>query len=124
MCVEMFYLQLYGIGNMVKDNSAREEAYFHHYMEYSFQSAARELLYVLSRHNDTYHGICYTSHTALAVCVVHFLMNSLFFIIILERKDPRYHFPVIMRCYFKFTNLLNVNVYKKRSKIELPQQVC
>ena len=79
MCVEMFYLQLYGIGNMVKDNSAREEPYFHHYMEYSFQSAARELLYVLCRHNDTYHGICYTSHTALAVCGAFFNEFSIFY---------------------------------------------
>ena len=35
-------------------------------MGYSFQLAARVLLYASHRHDNTYHGLCYTSRGALA----------------------------------------------------------
>ena len=45
----------------------REETNCRHYMDYSFQLAARGLLYAPShRQNNTYHGLFYTSHVALA----------------------------------------------------------
>ena len=45
---------------------AREETHCHH-MGYSFQLAARVLLYASShRQDDIYHGLCYTSRGALA----------------------------------------------------------
>ena len=75
---EMFYLmmqlnifvniQLYAVGHMVKDHSDSERGnQLHHYMGYSFRLAARVPLYAPShRQNSTYHGLCYTSHGALA----------------------------------------------------------
>ena len=57
------YLWLYGIGNMVKDHLAKEETCCH-YM-YSFQLAAKVLLYATSQHT-IYQGLCYTSRGALA----------------------------------------------------------
>ena len=55
-----FILWLYGIGYMVKDHSDSERGY-------SFQLAARVLLYASShRQDNTYHSICYTSRGALA----------------------------------------------------------
>ena len=45
---------------------AREETRCHH-IDYSFRLAARVLLYASShRQDNTYHGLCYTSHGALA----------------------------------------------------------
>ena len=62
-----FYLRLYGVRHMVKDHSdGREETCCRH-IGYSFRLAARVLLYASShRHDNTYHGICYTSRGALA----------------------------------------------------------
>ena len=55
-----FYLRLYGVRHMVKDHSDS-------HMGYSFQLAARVLLYASShRQDNTYHGLCYTSSGALA----------------------------------------------------------
>ena len=54
-----FYLRLYGIRHMVKDHtdSERKETSCHH-MGYSFQLAARVLLYASShRQDNTYHGL-------------------------------------------------------------------
>ena len=46
---------------MVKDHSVREETHCHH-MGYSFQLAARVLLYApFHRQDTTYHSFCYTS---------------------------------------------------------------
>ena len=53
---------------MVKDHSdsEREETRCRH-MGYSFRLAARVLLYASShRQDNTYHGLCYNSHGALA----------------------------------------------------------
>ena len=51
---------------MVKDHSDREETRCRH-MGYSFQLAARVLLYTSShKQDDTYHDVCYTSRGALA----------------------------------------------------------
>ena len=51
---------------MVKNHSVREETRCCH-MGYSFQLAARVLLYAPShRQDNTYHHLCYTSHGALA----------------------------------------------------------
>ena len=48
-----FYLRLYGVG--------------HRHISYSFRLTARVLLYAPSHRQDsTYHGLCYTSHGALA----------------------------------------------------------
>ena len=63
-----FILRLYSVGYMVKDhsNSERAETRCRH-MGYSFQLAARVLLYASShRQDNTYHGLCYTSRGALA----------------------------------------------------------
>ena len=63
-----FYLRLYGIRHMVKDHSdsEREETCCSH-IGYSFQLAARVLIYVSSdRQDNTYHSLCYTSRGALA----------------------------------------------------------
>ena len=51
---------------MVKDHSAKEETHFCH-MGYSFQLAARVLLYApFQRQDSPYHDLCYTSDGALA----------------------------------------------------------
>ena len=51
-----FYLRLYGIRHMLKD----------HCHGYSFQLAARDILYAPShRQNSTYHNLCYTTCGAL-----------------------------------------------------------
>ena len=63
-----FYLRLYGVGHMVKDQSysVREETRCRH-IGYSFRIAAMVLLYALSHLQDgTYHGLCYTSRGAVA----------------------------------------------------------
>ena len=62
-----FYLRLYGVGHMVKENSDRREETCCRHMGYSFRLTARVLLYAPSRRQDsTYHGLCYTSRGALA----------------------------------------------------------
>ena len=63
-----FHLRLYGVGHMVKDHSDSErgETCCRH-IGYSFQLAARVLLYASSHGQDnTYHSLCYTSRGALA----------------------------------------------------------
>ena len=73
---EMFYLMMHSThfiyGYMASDiwrqtiQIAREETCCHH-MGNSFRLAARVLLYASSHRQDsTYHGLCYTSHGALA----------------------------------------------------------
>ena len=55
-----FYLRLYGVTHMVKDDSDS-------HIGYSFWLAARVLLYASShRQDNTYHDLCKTSHGALA----------------------------------------------------------
>ena len=63
-----FYLQLYGVRHMVKDHSdSGKETHCHHYMFFSFQLSARNLLYAPSHRQDsTYHSLCYIHHGALA----------------------------------------------------------
>ena len=62
-----FYLWLYGIRHIVKDHSDSERGNCSHHMGYSFRLAARVLLDALShRQDNTYHSLCYASHTALA----------------------------------------------------------
>ena len=62
-----FYLRLYGVRHMVKDHSDREKGKRCRHIGYSFQLAARVLLYASShRRDNTYHGHCYTSRGALA----------------------------------------------------------
>ena len=59
-----FYLRIYGIRHMVKDHSDNERG---NHIGYSFQLAARVLLYAPSHRQDsTYHSLCYTSRGALA----------------------------------------------------------
>ena len=54
-----FYLRLYGIRHMVKDHSDSEKG--------NLLPPHRVLLYAPSHRQDsTYHGLCYTSHGALA----------------------------------------------------------
>ena len=43
-----FYLQLCGVRHFVKDHSARDKTHCHHFMGYSFQLAANNLLYTHS----------------------------------------------------------------------------
>ena len=62
-----FYLRLYGVRHMVKDHWDSEDETRCRHMGYSFQLAARILLYAPSHGQDsTYHGLCYTSRGALA----------------------------------------------------------
>ena len=62
-----FYLQLYGIGHLVKDHSDSEKRNTLLPHGFSFQLAARDLLYASShRQDNTYHSLCYTSRGALA----------------------------------------------------------
>ena len=61
-----FYLWLYGIRHMVKHDSESERGNPLLPHGYSFQLAARVLLYTsFHRQDNTYHGLCYTSHGAL-----------------------------------------------------------
>ena len=61
-----FYLRLYGVGHMIKDNSDRAETRCRHYMDYTFRLAARVLLCASSHREDsTYHSLCYTSRGTL-----------------------------------------------------------
>ena len=56
-----FYLQLYGVGHMVKDHSDSERG------NPLLQLAAMVLLYAPSHRQDsTYHSLCYTSRGTLA----------------------------------------------------------
>ena len=48
-----FYLQLYGVRHMVKDHSVREETCCFHFMHYSFQLSARDVLYALPHRPDS-----------------------------------------------------------------------
>ena len=53
-----FYLRLYGVRHMVKDDSDRREETRCRHMGYSFVLAARVLLYASSyRQDNTYHGL-------------------------------------------------------------------
>ena len=62
--LNIFYLRLYGVIHMVKDHSDSERG---NPPSQHFQLAARVLLYASSdRQDSTYHGLCYTSHGALA----------------------------------------------------------
>ena len=45
--------------------TVRDEACCHHYIGYSFQLAAKVLLYASHKHDRTYHGLSYTSRGAL-----------------------------------------------------------
>ena len=61
------FIQLYGIRHMVKDHSDSERENPLPPQGYSFQLAARVLLYAPSHRQDsTYHSLCYTSRGALA----------------------------------------------------------
>ena len=73
----MFYLTTHSThfiyGYMALDiwkriiQTVREKTCCCHYMDYSFQLAARSLLYAPFHIQDsTYHDLCYTSHEALA----------------------------------------------------------
>ena len=62
-----FYLWLYGIRHMVNDHTDSERGNRCCHMDYSFQLAARVLLYTsLHRQDNTYHSLCYTSRETLA----------------------------------------------------------
>ena len=43
-----FYLRLYGVKHILKDLLVREETYCFYFMDYSFEMAARDILYALS----------------------------------------------------------------------------
>ena len=61
-----FYLRLFGIGHMVKDHSDSERETHCWHIDYSFQLAARVLLYASShRQDNTHHSLCYTSRGGL-----------------------------------------------------------
>ena len=66
--LNIFYLRLYGVSHMVKDQSDRErEETCCRHMGYSIRLAARVLLYAPSNiQYSTYHGLCYTSRGTLA----------------------------------------------------------
>ena len=67
-----FYLELYGLGHMVKDHSDSEREnllppYRLLFLINSIRLTARVLLYAPSHRQDiTYQGLCYTSDRALA----------------------------------------------------------
>ena len=52
MTLDAFYLRLYGVGDMVKDHSDREETCCCRYMGYSFRLATRVLLYAPSHRQE------------------------------------------------------------------------
>ena len=57
-----FYLRLYGVRHMVKDHSNSKRGNPCRHTGYSLRLAARVILYASShRHDNTYHGLCYTS---------------------------------------------------------------
>ena len=61
-----FYLLLYGVRHMVKDQSDREKGNPPPHIGYSYRLTARFFLYAPSyRQDNTYHGLCYTSRGAL-----------------------------------------------------------
>ena len=62
-----FYLRLYGVRHIVKNHSDREKGKLLPPHKLLFQLVARVLLYASShRQDNTYHGLCYTCHGALA----------------------------------------------------------
>ena len=62
-----FYLRLYGVRHMVKDDSDSEKGNPLPPLGYSYRLTASVLLYAPSyRQDNTYHSLCYTSHGALA----------------------------------------------------------
>ena len=62
-----FYLRLYGVRHMIKDNSDSEKGNPLPPHSYSLRLTARVLLYAPSHRQDsTYHSLCYTSRGALA----------------------------------------------------------
>ena len=62
-----FYLWLYGLRHMDKDHSDSEKGNPLYHIGYSLRLTARVILYAPSHRQDsTYHGLCYTSHGALA----------------------------------------------------------
>ena len=68
----------------------REETCCHH-IGYSFRLTARVVLYASShRHDNTYHGLCYTSHGALAetwLFLVFYLINGRNMFLIFAQLD-------------------------------------
>ena len=58
------YLQLYGVGHMIKNNSNNgRRKPLSSKCEHFNRLAARDLLYASSHRQDSiYHGLCYTSH--------------------------------------------------------------
>ena len=64
----MFYLRLYGIGHIVKDNSdsERENPLPLHGLLFPINSKVFFLYAPYHRQDSTYHGLCYTSRGALA----------------------------------------------------------
>ena len=65
--LNIFYLRLYGVRHMVKDHSDSERVNPLSPHGYSFQLAARVLLYASSHcQYSTYNSLCYTSCGALA----------------------------------------------------------
>ena len=57
-----FYLQLYGVGHMVKDHSDSERGNLLCHIGYSFRLTARVLLYApFHRQDSTYHSLCYNT---------------------------------------------------------------
>ena len=64
-----FYLRLYGVEHVVKDDSSSEihKTRCRHYMGYSLRLAARDILYAPYRRQDsTYHSLVYNSRTTQA----------------------------------------------------------
>ena len=62
-----FYLQLYGVGHMVKDHSDSEKKPAAATWATLSEITARIVLYATShRQDNTYHGLCYTSRGAVA----------------------------------------------------------
>ena len=61
-----FYLKLYDIRQMVKDHTVSERGNLMLPHDYYFRLAEMVLLYTSShRQDNTYHGLCYTSHGTL-----------------------------------------------------------
>ena len=73
-----FYLRLYGVNHMLKDNSDSEREKRCRHMGYSFRLASSVLLYASShRENNKYHGLSYTSRGVLAQQLVLFILSCL-----------------------------------------------
>ena len=123
------YLRLYGVRHVVKDHSdrVRDETRCRH-LGYSFRSAARVLLYSPAyRHDNIYHGLCYTSRGEQQFIINYILCNNSFvlFFFNLIRLNRLNRLNRITDCWFislrkfNYKIILSFTLYIYGSKVEV-----